>query len=194
MKASTKRILTITASCLLIIGAVVVYTSFIKPEFGRIQEKRAEVYSKRQIFKDQSEAVGRVQELVARLKGASELQTTVEKVLPAGSDVTGILSQVQAMADRAGVAVSNFSVQQTPFEAANEEGEDSLRRRLGVLSVNVSTAGSYEGIKNFFRFLQTNVRVFNIQGFQISAQAGKGGEGIDAFSATFAMKAYYQED
>jgi len=68
MRTSTKRILSILLSSIFFIAFIVVVTSLVKPEFEQVMENRGEFYSKKKVFEDQQEAVGKVEQLIQETK------------------------------------------------------------------------------------------------------------------------------
>jgi Tfp pilus assembly protein PilO len=189
MRASTKRALSILLAGVFFIATVVVYANLIQPEFAVVGEKRAEVFSKASSFDAQRAAVERVQELIAELQGARQLQDTVGLVLPVGPHVTEALHQIQTIARSSQVILTNFSVNQQAFEAPVQ----SLVRRLGVLQINLSAEGSYEGVRSFFKAVELNARVFTVQQLDITPASGSEGFGDNLFSGTATVEAYFQE-
>ena len=130
MQASTKRILSIGFSGALLIGAAIVYSSFVLPELDSIGKNRGVAASKARALESHTLAVSKVQELIAELRGIEQLRETVARVLPGDPSVTEVLNQLQTIARKDGVELTSFSVARRPFEDFN----DSLVRRLANFS------------------------------------------------------------
>ena len=183
MKASTKRILSIALSGFLFIGTLIVYSNFIRPAATEVGAKRSVLFSKSTTFNSQKEAVSRVQELIARLKGAARLEETVSLLIPTKPGVTEALAQLRAITESSGVRLQSFSIAPLPLEPSTSP----LVRRLGVLELGLSVAGSYESVKQFLQAIETNVRIFNVKSLTI-APTREGG-----FIGQFSVQVYYQE-
>lgn len=187
MRASTKRILSIAMAGLLFIGTLVVYANLIEPEISAVGKIRAEVFSKEKAFKEQKQAVSKVQSLVAQLRGAAEVQETVNLALPADPNVTQILGQTHAIARSSQVDLTTFAIRPLPFQA----DEKSLVRRVGVLEVSLAVNGTYEAIKSFTRALETNIRISNVKTIKVAPVAAALGR--NSLNASLVMEVFYQE-
>ncbi len=183
MRTSTKRILSILLATLFLIGFIVVITSLIKPEFEDVMEKRSEVFSKNQMFKAQGQAVDEIDQLIQQIGDFNKLQGTVSLAVPLEPQVPGVLNQLDAIARTSGATFSSFESEPRAFESS----DSPLVKRLGVLGLNLSVSGEYQDMKDFLRFLETNVRVFNVKKYTITGGlAGSCEMNIEADT-------YYQE-
>lgn len=189
MRASSKRILSIAFAGFLFIGTLVVYANFIEPEVGTVGKMRAEVFSKEKTFRDQKQAVQKVQGLIAELKGAVQIQETVNLALPSNPNVTQILGQIHAIARSSQTELASFAIKPLSFQV----NENALVNRVGVLGVSLAVNGSYESVKNFVRALETNIRISNVKTFEISSiNSGSRSTG-NSLSASLALEVFYQE-
>jgi len=136
---------------------------------------------------NQQMAVEQVQKLIGQFQGIVKLQEAVSLAVPTEEDVTTVLNQIQAIAKNAQANIVSFSVSPLPFEPTKQP----LVKRLGVLDTNIVLQGSYESLKNFFRFFETNVRVANIQNFRIAPASSSGFS--DSYVLTVKAEIYYQE-
>mgnify|MGYP001615381125 CR=1 FL=1 len=186
MRTSTKRILSIGLAGFLFIGALVVYAGFIRPELEVISQKRAVSASKTNLFNNQKLAVGEVQKLIGEFQSIAQLQETVSLAVPLRENVTQALNQLEAIVRASRVNLRSFTVKPGVFEP----GKMPLAKRLGSLDLSVVVDGNYEGIRNFIKSLETNVRVANIQSFSIGGVAGTSQE---LYSMTITVEVYYQE-
>lgn len=190
MKSSTKRILSIGISGVLFILTLVVYANFIRPAAKEVSEKRAILYSKATALQNQEAAVGKVQELISRMKEVSQPQRAAALIVPEEPGVTEALGQLRAITERSQVELSSFSISALPFESSNAP----LVRRLGTLGLELSVIGSYENLKAFLQALETNVRVFNVKSARIvPARADSPNAPSSRFTAQLSVAVYYQE-
>ncbi len=188
MRSSTKRILSVLLSAFFLIGLVFVITSLVKPEFERVMKKRSEVYSKEQIFANRSKAVEKVDSLIKDTEGFDKLRNTISLAIPLEMKVPNILSQLDAIARTSNVSITSFDTNPQAFI----EGKGQLTKRLGVIEVSLVAHGDYSDLKDFLRFLETNVRVFNVQSYEfISKRIEKTGN--MSYNLSVQFDAYYQE-
>ena len=181
MRTSTKRILSILLSSIFFIAFIVVVTSLVKPEFEQVMENRGEFYSKKKVFEDQQEAVGKVEQLIQETKSFNQLKQTVSLAVPLEKQIPDILNQLNAISRTSNVSITSFRSNLQAFE----EGSSQLARRLGIIRIELAVSGDYGNLKNFLRFLESNVRVFNVKSFIIS-------QGIRQ-QFLFQAETYYQE-
>ena len=187
MRASTKRILSIFLSGFFLMGLVVVVSAIIRPELDKAVEKRATLFSKKNLFENQREVVGQVQQLNQEFQEFARLQETVSLAMPVSENTTQILSQFDAIARTSGAKITSFNINPQPFRASKQP----LTRRLGVLEVRVTAEGNYDSVKNFIRFLETNVRVFSVERLIMASVLS--GEKGRTFQIDLTGEAYFQE-
>ena len=192
MKPSTKRILSILFSGLLFIASLVVYANLIRPATAEISDKRSVVFFKNETFQNQQSAAVRVQDLITQSEGIPRLQGSISSMIPTDPNVTQILNQLDAIVRSSRVDLSSFSISLSPFLSSGQP----LVRRLGVLNVNFSVFGPYEGIKSFLQNVETNIRLFNVDSIQITpvrSELGGRDDFSGGFTAVISAEVYYQE-
>lgn len=186
MKTSTKRILSIGLAGLLLVGTLVVYVSFIKPEMDTISQERSLAVSKANLFSDQKAAVQGVQKLIAQFQSITSIQQDVNLEMPIGPNTTQALNQIQSITRLNQVNLNSLSMKPESFMPSRQP----LAKRLGTLTLNMGVTGSYENIKGFLRALETNVRVANVKTFVISPISSANQTN---YSLTLTVEIYYQE-
>lgn len=189
MRSSSKRLMSILLAGVLFIGTLVVYANFIQPEFKKLKDLRSEVYSKERAFNEHKRAVLKVQDLVAKFKGSAQLKETVDMALPAGPNVTQVLGQMHAIARTNQVTITGLSVKPMPFEADKK----TLVRRIGKLQIDVIVVGSYDGVKNFTKALETNIRVADVKTMNIQSGRENGSRSSETLAVNLGIQVYYQE-
>jgi len=189
MKSSTKRILSIAFAFIFFLGTIVIYGNFIRAELDTVEEKRSLLVSKESLFETQKTAVGQVQNVISQFQNVGQLRETVSFAIPEDPSVTDALNQFYAIASENRVDFESFSVTQIPPEPTKQ----LLVSRLGVLKIETSVYGDYEGIKGFLESLETNVRVANVKTANISAFEEGGGLASGLFTLGLSVEMYYQE-
>jgi hypothetical protein len=185
MKVSTKRILSIGCSLLFLIGAMVVYSSFIRAAGDEVTQLRALVASKTSLLANQRQVVTQVKNLIAQFQNAARLQETVSLAMPSGVDAIRALRQVEAVARTSGVVLGSVDFKTATLPKAKA---GSFVARLGVISMQLRADGVYGNLKQFVQLLETGVRVSNVKEFDYVAG---GNRGADSLNLT--VETYYQE-
>lgn len=185
MKASTKRILSIGAAFLLLIGALLVYQNLIRPLGEEIDKKRSEASAKGSLFQKQSNAVQQAQDLINRSKNLGAIEDTVSLAIPNTPSTTNALSQIEAIARLNNVILSGIDVKS--IVPRKTIAATNLIKDLGVVEVNVNVSGAYPNTKAFLRSLETNVRVANVKEFNFRSPSASG-----IFTMNLVVEFYYQ--
>jgi Tfp pilus assembly protein PilO len=191
MKASSKRILSILLSAVFLLGTLVVYGNFIQPEINAASSLQSIVASKTNLLNSQKVAVSQVSQLISQFQNAAALQKTVTLAIPLSPDTTEILNQWQAIAQSAGVTLQSLNVQ--PVGASGPAATGTLVKKIGNVAITVSALGSYTALKQFLQDIETNVRVTNVNTFELNAAQGGGQSGANSvYSLQASVSSFYQ--
>jgi len=186
MRASTKRILSVTVAAIFLIATLVVYLNFIQPEIDEISERRALVASKENLLGNQERAVTEVQDLIAQFKNIAAVQETAGFAMPDDPETIGALRQLEAIARASGATLSSLDFKVIiPRSSAAE----SFIKKLGIVEVNMTIEGNYEALKKFLQFFETSVRVANVKEFTFQPAGPQRG----ADKLVVSGEIYYQE-
>ena len=185
MKPSTKRILIIILSVALLVGALVVYGNFIRPEMESVAKARSLAASKENLLNNQTAAVVQVQNVISQFQTAEGFSEKIALAIPREPATTDALNQVYAISLSSKADLLDFSVEMQPFRTPSGE---SVIRQLGTVSLNISARGAYQDIKSFLQSLETNARIANVGEMRITPVAGM--SGTYTISATVEM--YFQ--
>lgn len=188
MKSSTKRVLSIGLSFLFFIGILLVYVNLISPELTKVQKKRALVLSKEALFANQKSAVEGVQKIINQFQSISRLQETVSLALPLKENTTQALNQLEAISRNSRANIASFDIEPLALSSSKEP----IVKRLGSLELNLNIRGSYEALKDFLRFLETNVRLTNVQ--YLHFVAGASNKDQDSYDLNLKAEMFYQEE
>lgn len=188
MRVSTKRILSMVVALVLLVGALMVYGSLIRPALDGIGVIRGEIAAKQDLLNNQEVAVSQARDLLGELQNSRRIEETVSLAIPIGENTTQAMSQIQAIVQNSNVTVQSLSLSPKPFLSNVRQ---SLVRRLGVLQFNLSVNGGYDNIKNFLESLETNVRVANLETLKLSRFSSPAFFNLYGLNVVFDM--YYQE-
>jgi hypothetical protein len=128
----------------------------------------------------------------------SSTNSNISLALPDTPDVPGALAQLYGLAESNGVAVQTISVSVPAVQIDSGSEDDASSTALmptGSVTFQIAGAGSYESLQNFLSGLETNVRLFDLKGINITSegQVSKNSTSSqDFFNYTISVAAYYQ--
>ncbi len=157
MKNSLQRTISLLGSLSLLIGAMVIYSLLIRPEYAQINELRGILIAKGNLLLEQQSIISQVESLLSQYQNSARIQEAVSLSLPIKEDNSSIFGQLQALAQDNNLSIEVFGVQNLPITKSN----------LGVLQVSLKVIGSYENFKNFLRGVETNIRVMDLSSLKI---------------------------
>ena len=191
MKASIKRTFSLLVSLALLLGAMLIYSFLIKPEYDFVNELRGTVSAKSDLLTEQQSVISQVQDLLSQFQSSARIQESVSLALPLKEEESGIFAQLQALAQANGLTIEVFGVQGLPTKPTFVgRGKTSVVKDLGVLQANLKVSGGYENFKNFLQGVETNIRVMDLASLKIE----KDGRVPGRFNYNLVVNAYYQTD
>lgn len=192
------------------VATAIAYFYFIVPAYNSLQSSRQDEASRAQFVQNEQASVKKVQGLISTYQGQTALEDTISQALPQTPDISGALLQLNGIARIIGLSMGEISVEQALLgpntqAPANQESTSPSGRNeplaniaapLGTLTFKIQLTGSYEEFKNFVKEVETNIRIFNIQSFEIQPKAESQGMHAAApanvLNYTVTILAYYQ--
>lgn len=159
MKSSAKRALSLLVSIVFFVVALVIYALLISPAYEEIVRLRGVLFGKRELIQEQRGAIDKVNSLIQKYQGTSNLQEVVNLSLPNNEELSSVFGQLYAIARFSGVSIEVFGVQPLALKPTKSS---SLIKSLGTLRINLRLLGSYDSLKGFVRGLETNIRVMDL--------------------------------
>jgi len=173
MKKSLQRTISLLGSLALLIGAMIIYSYLIRPEYQQVNELRGILMAKTNLLSEQQSIISQVEDLLSQYQSSARIQETVSLSLPTKEDASAIFGQLQALSQANAMSIEVFGLQNLPVTKSG----------LGVLQVSLKVAGSYENFKNFLRGIETNIRVMDLSNLK-----------IEKSSYNIVLNTYYQEN
>ncbi len=190
MKGSTKRIISILFSLALLIAAIAIYSSYVVPEYERINALRAESSGKQATLDSQRQVVDQVSTLLMKYRSIPDLRNALALVLPTNENTAAIFSQIFAVASDSGLTIQQFGVNtNTASRPASGKATD-LIKGLGTAQVTLYLAGSYESFKQFLRTIEHNLRIMDVTSVKMQP-VSRASSNFYFFNVT--LSAYYQQ-
>jgi len=190
MKGSTKRLSSIFLSAVFIIGALIMYASFIKPIYKTIAKERGEVAAREKILNDSKAIIDQLKSMLSDYQNLSALQDQISLSLPKNPSTATAFYQLAQLASNSGLSVESVGVAQSSIGQSQEK--DTLLKGVGSLKFTLRTTGSYEALKLFLAKIENNVRIFDSNSFKIAPAGGE--KGTNAFNFDIEVDAYYLGD
>ena len=189
MRVSTKRILSILVGLAFLLGAFGVYISLIRGAVTSVETTRGLLASKESLLANQERAVSQVKGLIDEFKNFAELQGTVDQAIPNGPGVIQALRQIEAIGRTSNTIITDLDFSTPAPSTRTVVSGVSVVKKLRTLEVKARVAGSYEGLKQFAKLLETGVRVADVKRLSYAPAGGSGSS--DTVSVEVTM--YYQE-
>lgn len=184
MRPATKRLLSVLVSLAFFVGAIVLFSSLVVPEYRVIQQLRGERNSLAAVVKEEEDLVKTASRLLNEYQNSRDIRSNLSLILPIKEVNSGIVNQVQGIAKMTGVAVEGINTEIAPIEL---QGTSPVVEPVGTLKMIVRLKGSYEGLKSYVQSLETNVRIIDVDSLVIG-----GGGTRELLQANLTIRTYYQ--
>lgn len=193
MKSSGKRLISMLVAFMLVLAAIIIYSSLTVPAYTALDERRAELNSLDELYSRKEKAIADVQSVLKdydsdqKLKG---LQDVISSSLPNNPEQSEILNQVRAIAGVNQLALTDMSLNVSSIQnVAARATSTQLIKPVAAISVQFKVIGFYADIKNFVSSLENNLRVMDIRSITIDP-LGKPDQ--DYYRADLTVITYYQ--
>lgn len=164
----------------LIAGAILVLFAFVWPYYNAVQEARSMIEAKELAIVKKQKFVEKTTGTRKQLEARKEDLDKVESLLSSGRHTEDVIVNIESIAREAGVTINDFKT----GVAKGGSGEE-----FALMQVELITSGQYATIFNLVRLLEKNLRIFDIQEFNISKKDG--GSFAAPLFVTFKMNTYY---
>lgn len=185
MKPSTYRLLSILGSVFLLIGAVVIYSNFIRPAYDEIQNLRDKKKTSINFLQEQKEAIDAVNRLLNEYQSLAQIQENISMVLPNEENIPSIINQFQGLAKINNIDIESLSLQYPPLKSST----DLLIKPLGTVRATMRLNGDYRSLRPFLENLETNIRLTDVYSLNIE---GGGIPGKNKLIYNLVLDTYYQ--
>lgn len=187
MRANFKRTTSLLASVALLVGAVVIYSSLIKPAHQEITDLRGRLVAQSRQLAEQQAVLTQVQNLLTQYRGAAQIRDAVSLALPLGEEIPSIFNQLQALARANSMALETLDIQSLPTKGVvTTRGVGSVVKDVAVLQISLKIGGGYENLKNFLAGMETNIRLMDV----VNLKVEPGRDGPPTYALV--VNTYYQ--
>lgn len=188
MKGSGTQLLSLLVAIVIFISAIFVYSTFVVPEYERVNLLRAEVEAKQQTLDEQRTIVEKVSSLLTRYQSIPKLGEVISVALPADEDVASAFQQIYTIAAASGITIQQFSAN-TGLSLGSDDPDNVAVRSVGTAQLNLYLVGSYENFKAFIETVERNMRIMDVVDLKIQS-AGRSAPNSLLFNLT--INTYYQ--
>lgn len=179
----------------LILAGVLVYFACL-PLAKNLKEVNTEVAVQKETLAQKEDKLEGLEKIKSQWTSLRGQVATIQRALPKGPDVPGILSSAEPLVSSAGLQLQGFSIQASEVTSgqATQEGqsavsqEGSLSSGISAVPVNFTLSGSYLSFLAFLDNLENNIRPVSVNTITIS------GESVDRpLSININTLFYYQQ-
>ena len=177
-----------------IVGAMMLYFNFIRPAYGDSQEIKSRQLGQRLFLTEQQDTIRKVQALISEYQTQLLAQEAVSLALPTKEDVGGGLAQLYGIARNSGLNMQSVSISVAGIGGAQTTGAApsfALQKPLGTIVFRARLVGGYEDLKRFLGFLETNIRIFDLDTLSLRP-LGVGDGAAGSFTYEISVATYYQ--
>lgn len=141
----------------------------LKPLFFDIREKRKEVLTKEMILVQKKKTVVKFKETAQKYQDLYAEIKKIDKIIFSEVDLPKLLFQLENLAINNGMVLGNVS-----FGGISSEGN------VGVVSINIQLAGSYQSFKNYLDALSISIPLIDV--VSVNSVGFEGDENSYSFS------------
>lgn len=184
----------------LVLAAAVVYFA-VMPFWQSLKEVKTEVEKKEDRIVTVKKIIQRTEELKTKYEELEPKKEKLDKAIPDDRKTSHLLVQLEKMASNNGLLLNNINFSEDKVSRAVAVSEKSqsesqkASKNLSRLSVSTGLQGSYSSFKNFFKSLESNVRIMDVNSFSLTSGAGSGSFGSYGASlkGNINFKTYYHD-
>ena len=175
-------------SLVFLVAAFIIFFQLIEPTYGDLETLKGQELESRNLLANEQNVVGAVKKLLGQYESEGDAANGLALAMPSGPNVASAVAQIYGIATNSSIAIQSMTLS-TPSVLLRSQSGDAAQvvRPAGTFSIQISSTGSYEDLKNFLSQLETNIRIFDVTGFSLQP-AAKG----DLFNYTFTVATYYQ--
>ena len=195
-----------------IVVAFIVFFDLLQPAYANLETAKSQELSQDNFISNEQQIVSQVKSLISSYASQSAGQQSVGMALPSGENLAGALAQIYGLASADNIAVKNIGIAvqapqpqaaTAPSSAVASSGGGqiaqaaaggSIVKGVGIINLQITAEGSYEGFKSFLHGLETNIRIFDMKSFSIQQSSLAFGKAVnpDNFIYNIGVATYYQ--
>lgn len=163
MKQTFRGSISILIAALLFIGALFVYSDFIKPTYAEIKNKQGEKMEKEEQHAKAKILLEQNQQIIMSFADYQDLYNSILTMMPIEPEVSHAVYQISGMAAASGVAIKGISTAESAITSASS----ALIGGRGTVKISLRVGGTYESFSSFLDKMQNNIRIFRINTIRV---------------------------
>lgn len=172
----------------------------ILPKFSSIRSLGNDLKLKQQAGAERASQLAGIQNLVSEYQKSSDELKALDEALPPAPRIPELLANIEYLAKLSGLEVADIQIASAPTLSSLGAGKSlgqvqraesllSAAQDLGIMQVEVNTAGQYEAMKNFLTNIEQNMRLLDVQVLAIQ----EAGEKDEHQGFSLRLQTYYQK-
>lgn len=187
MKPSVKRMFGFLGIIIFLVATLVIYASFIRPEYERISKLRGDLATKTRFFEEQSKIIENIGEYLATKEvDIKQAQQPISFVLPTELAPASLFQQLSELARINSLIMKSFGLD---VLAIKPVVPGALIKGVGTVQIELQLTGGYSQFKDFLAQVETNIRLMDLEKLMIKGIPAK-----DSYDFTLTVDAYYQTE
>ena len=195
-KTYSQRTLLIVASMLILFIGVWFIFAEIWGQVGKIFYLQAKISQAKKEKNLQEQKLAKVQKIFDEFQTQEATRATISLSLPVEADYGQILSEIYSIADLSGLSVKkeSFSEKLSETELKRKKvyyrskvnrTSENLIKPYSVIAINFEGSGTYSQIKNFLKLIEKDIRLMDLESFDLSKLKASQSQGESNWSSEF---------
>lgn len=187
MKPSVKRMLGFLGIIALLVASLIIYASFIRPEYEKINQSRGSLATKSRFFEEQSEIIKNIGDYLSTAEvNIKKSQELINSALPTDIETSSLFYQASTLARVNNLSMDEFGLEILPIKPTPA---GALLKGRGIVQIELKLSGTYQSLKGFLTQLEKNIRLMDSVKLTIKTTAAK-----DIHDYELVINSYYQTE
>ena len=164
---------------------IILLPLLVLPQYNLISETRKTIESRKADFEKKQAMIGKIEDLKKQVKEKQSDMSKLASILPETKKTQDVLVNLEEIAKESGIELK--TVKLASLAGTGGQGQ----REVKTLQIEISSGGQYQSLVNFIKLIEKNLRVFDLQEFNLSLNASATVAGELNFAAK--INSYYIE-
>lgn len=179
------------------VGAGAIFFLFTQPLYATAQQQQAQIAQYNAALDKAAEMQQLKQSLLSKYNAFDPNSLDrLQKLLPDHVDNIALILELNALAERYGLALQNVDVSNSGNSSA--AGDQSALGAVGgssqlydSLTLHFATQGTYSTFLQFMNDLESSLRVVDLQSLTVAAASSGGASAVPQYTYTIVLKTYW---
>lgn len=133
-------------------------------EYGKMQDLKVAIDEREKLVVERTELAASIKKLTDQYRSAIGDTRKFEAVIPRRQDIDEVVSALEVISQRSGIQIDDTSI--------IEDKAGMTQTLTRTMAINIKGKGPYEGIRTFVSNLEQNVRLIDLQSFELTTEEG----------------------